>query len=235
MMPSRLANRRWLRALMLGALGYCFLSQSSIASTNVIVPSPDGFIEASALSSSIKSQAMAGHLSSEKLIGVYFRPDDLANLLKSNESGALPMCRAYVMAELESEEAAEREFKAIAANAKREGQGRFDPNDPATSRILKRFEDAANRGNGEASVAGATVLGSLNDTDRSYASSVIAAYSVRSPQGAGTLVLANAVAWLRLRKQIIQLSATYRFDGQASITKANETLTNWLNRTLSVD
>jgi hypothetical protein len=54
-------------------------------------------------------------------------------------------------------------------------------------------------------------------------------YGVGNPLVANVLIsFTGAVAWIRIGKQVMQLSATYPFLGKASILAANDTLLNWL-------
>jgi hypothetical protein len=50
------------------------------------VPSPKGFVEASSLVPALKDQALLGHPSRTKIIGVYLLPDELAKIMNGAPS-----------------------------------------------------------------------------------------------------------------------------------------------------
>jgi hypothetical protein len=83
--------------------GFCTSRYSPLP----IVPAPKGFIEASGLSTDIRNGALAGHPSSDKLIGVYYPPEVLAEILNGGHPEPAAFCRAHVIQELESTNAAD--------------------------------------------------------------------------------------------------------------------------------
>jgi hypothetical protein len=194
------------------------------------VPNPQGFIEASALSPNIRNAALAGHPSWQTLIGIYYQPDSLAKILNTGTTEPSAMCTAYVEREFASETKADSYFKELVANAKKDGAQKFDRNDPAIDRILSNYENAAkNIGNGTSiAVNGATVLGGIPEDTNYYAGTLISTYTWSNGSQSAMMPFATAVAWIRMGKQIVKLSATYPFTGKQSILQANDTLTNWL-------
>ena len=98
-------------------------------------PNPNGFIEASTLSTNIKNRALAGHLSTVKLIGVYYPPDALATILHAGYTEPTAFCIAFVEKEFETAKAADDYFNRLVKNAKKEGEQKFDRNDAAIDRI----------------------------------------------------------------------------------------------------
>src|SRR5438270_11235147 len=78
-----------------------------------IVPTPQGFIEASALSVNIRNGALTGHSASQKLIGIYYQPDTLAKILNTGASEPSPLCTAYIDGEFDSETTADAHFKQL--------------------------------------------------------------------------------------------------------------------------
>ena len=195
-----------------------------------IVPNPSGFIEASALAPFIRSMGMAGKPASYKLIGVYYQPDALAEILSAGRTITAAFCKANVEKEFESVESADDYLKRLIKNAKKESEKQFDRNDPAVDRISKHYEAAANNLRDDVTIAvnGMTVLGTLAETDSFYAASSISAYTVSDRQRNAIASLASAVVWMRIGKRVIKLSASYPFLGKASVLAANDTLLNWL-------
>ena len=196
-----------------------------------VVPSPEGFIEGSALSADIKKLGLAGQSPSGKLIGVYYQPDTLAKILKQGYyTEPAPFCQAQVQREFNSAEEARQNFKDLVTNAKKESTTKFDRNDPAIDRIWKHYEDAANNlARDEAlSVNGATALGDLAETDTFYANSSIISYSLSDKQHTSTLPVASAFGWILIGRRILGISAIYPLVDKQSITVANDTLMTWL-------
>jgi hypothetical protein len=201
------------------------------------LPSPQGFIEASSLSEKIRTQALIGHPPSDKLIGVYYEPSALANILSAGSSNEpTPFCRAYLQGKFESSKDADDFLKRLIGNAKKESEQKFNRNDnDALDRILKRYEKAIrDKGVGETpKFTGATDLGELAETDTYYASTMIVAFAVSDGQRNGSIAFVAAVAWMRIENQIIQISATYPFLDKASILGANDTLLKWIESIVS--
>jgi len=201
------------------------------------VPNPQGFIEASALSPDIRNAAVAGHPSWQKLIGIYYQPDALAKILNIGTTEPSAICTAYVEREFDSETTAESHFKELVTNAKKDGARKFDRNDPAIDRILRNYESAVeneNLRNGTSiSVSGATVLGGIGEASNYYAGSLISTYTWSNGSQSSMMPFASAVAWIRMGKRIIKLSASYPFSGKQSILQANDTLTNWLRAVIA--
>jgi hypothetical protein len=195
-----------------------------------VVPNPQGFIHASALSIDIRNEALAGHPAWQKLIGIYYQPDALAKILNTGTSEPTAICTAYIEAEFDSEASADKNFKELVANAKKDGAQKFDRNDPAIDRILSNYENPTkNLGGGTAiAVNGVTVLGATAETSSYYAGSMIATYTRSDSHQSAMMPFATAVAWMRVGTRIIKLSATYPFLGKASINEANDTMMNWL-------
>ena len=77
--------------------------------------------------------------------------------------------------------------------------------------VSKRYEDAArNSRTGVAvTVNGATALGTLAETSSYYAASYYFHFHVVRCSARCSYSFASAVVWMRIGKQVIQLSATY--------------------------
>jgi hypothetical protein len=223
----------YMRRFLLVA-GVLLVSVSSAAESQQlpVVPSPQGFVEASALSPTIRRNALAGHLPSEKLIGIYYQPDALAEILRDGTTAPSPIYTAYVQREFESVSAADTYFRELVQNAKKDEKQKFDRNDPAIDRILNNYEKAAKGlGNGTTiTVNGATTLGELSEGSNFYSGSLISAYQWSNGTQSAVMTFASAVAWMRLGTRVIKLSATYPFIGKQSIIEANGALLNWVSQ-----
>lgn len=202
-----------------------------------MVPSPNGFIEASTLSAFIRNMAVAGQPASSKLIGAYYPPDALAEILSAGQTNPAAFCKANVLKEFGSVQAADDYLKQLVRNAKKEGGQRFDRNDAAVDRILKHYENAAKnvRDGVTITVNGSTVLGALAETDSYYASSAIFSYTSSDGQRTAIMPFAVAVVWMRIGKQVVTLLVAYPFLGKASILAANDTLLNWLESVITAN
>jgi hypothetical protein len=190
---------------------------------------PKGFIESSGLVPALKDQALVGHPARTRLIGVYLLPDELANILHGAPEHMTILCRAYVNDELASEDEAKVFFRRLVAGAKQEASKRFDPTDPDVRRIIQRYVDATKERQGvSVGITGATILGSILETEDVYATSMVAAMSAQTSQGQTSIPLAATVAWLRRGKQILELSDVTQFQGAQSITTANDVVEDWV-------
>ena len=222
---------KWLGAVFLG-LSFIWLAVPAYSDQLPTVPSPMGFIEGSALSAVIRDRAMAGHPASHKLIGQYFLPDALAEILKNRQTGLTAFCSAYIEREFSSDRAADDYFKELVKDLKKEGEQKFDRSNPAIDRILRRYEDAAKKSGGGITVKanGITVLGAIEETNSYYASALISSYTNSDGQRSAIMTFAIAVAWMRIGPRVLKLYVTYPFTGKASIGKANDALTGWVHR-----
>jgi hypothetical protein len=190
------------------------------------VSAPRGFIEATALSPDIHKLALAGHPSWQKLIGWYYQPDALAEILRSGTTEEGPICQAYADREFGSEAEATAHFNQVVANAKKEAMQKFDRNNPAIDRILRNYENVTkNLGNGVAvSADGVTMLGDIGEGSNYYAGSMIFAYTWSNGSQSAPMPFALAVAWIRIKKQIVTLKVAYPFTAKSSILQANDAL-----------
>jgi len=138
-------------------------------------------------------------------------------------------CRAYVNDEFRSQDEAKAFFRRMIANAKRDQSKKFDLTDPDTNRIIQRYQDATKQRQGQSvNMIGATSLGSIFETEDVYAISVIVSTSAQTDQGQVLIPLTGAVAWMRWRNQILELSDMAQFAGSQSIDTANGVLIEWL-------
>lgn len=129
------------------------------------VPTPQGFIEASALSKNIERLAIAGQPDSVKLIGIYYEPDALSSLLNLGYAGTAPFCKALLQAEFSSAKKADEYLKRLVINAKKDATKKFDRENPEINRILKNYEDASKKLHPETKISakGLTALGAIAD------------------------------------------------------------------------
>lgn len=193
------------------------------------VPSPKGFVESSSLVPALKDQALLGHPATTRLIGVYLLPDELANILHGGSEQLTIFCRAYLIDEFRSEDEARVFFRRMIANAKQEQSKKFDLADPDVSRIIRRYIEATKQRQGQSvNMIGATILGSILETDDTYATSVIVSMSADTDQGQVVIPVTGAAAWMRQRNQVLELSSVSRFDGTKSIDAANTVLLEWV-------
>lgn len=203
---------------------------SSDIAKPAVVPNPAGFIEGSALSKNIKDWAVAGLSPNVKLIGMYYEPDTLSKILKIGYSEPAPFGKALVQFESKSTGEADRYLKNLVMNAKKEGSKSFDRNDPVIDRIVSNYEDAEKKINSNIAITanGVTLLGSIAETDTYYASSLITVFNWSDGTQTANLPFVSAVSWMRVGKQVIQLSMTYPFAGKQSILFANAALIAWV-------
>jgi hypothetical protein len=200
------------------------------------VPSPKGFIESSSLVPALKDQALLGHPATTRLIGVYLLPDELANILHGGAEQLTIFCRAYLNDEFRSEDAAKVFFRRMIVGAKQEQSKKFDLADPDVSRIIQRYVEATKQRQGQSvSMIGATMLGSILETEDTYGMSVIVSMSAQTDQGQALIPLTGAVAWIRQRNQILEFSDLAHFEGAESIEAANAVLMEWVKAIASTN
>jgi hypothetical protein len=185
---------------------------------------PNGFVESSALVPVLKDQALLGHPASTRLIGVYLLPDELSAIMRGGEARMSIFCRAYVIHETATEDDAKAYFRALVTNAKKEGSKPFNLDDPDNKRIIQNYVDATERNYGQSvGFTGATILGSIVDTDDAYGESMVVAMKAQTNQGEIAIPMTAAVAWVRRGNQILEMSDLAQFTGQDSIALANST------------
>jgi hypothetical protein len=106
---------------------------------------------------------------------------------------------------------------------------RVDLDNPDTHRIIKQYEDAAKeRLDQSVHIAGATVLGSILDSEDVYAVSVIVIGTAEIEGKQTTVPISTSTAWIRRGKQVIELSDLEPFEGSKSINDANNILVEWV-------
>jgi hypothetical protein len=194
-----------------------------------LVPSPKGFIESSSLVPALKDQALLGHPASTRLIGVYLLLDELANILHGSPEQMTIFCRAYLKDEFRSEDEAKAFFRRMIASAKQEQSKKFDLADPDVSRIIQRYVEVTKQRQGQSvNMIGATSLGSILETEDTYAMSAIVSTTAQTDQGQVLIPLTAAVAWIRRRNQILELSDLAQFESGQSIRTANSVLLEWV-------
>lgn len=198
------------------------------------LPSPEGFVESSALVPGLRVQALVGHASDTRLVGVYLQPDDLSALLHKAEDKVSILntpifCRAYVIHEFTTEDDAKRFFRSFVASAKKESSRPFDLDDPEVKRIIQGYIDATKQQLGQqVELTGATDLGSIVDTDQDFGLSTIAAMKNQTSRGEIAVPVAGSVVWVRRGKQVLEMSAVAQFSGQASIGRAKDVVLKWM-------
>ena len=107
----------------------------------------------------------------QTVLGLYFLPNTVADIINSSRADTAANGKAVVHHQYHAVSDAQEGFRRLVANAKKEGERRFDVNDEAVKRILKRSEDAARNvvpGVG-VKIAGMSFLGSIFEDANSYA------------------------------------------------------------------
>ena len=200
------------------------------------LPPPSGFVESSTLVPFLKDRALTGHPAGERLIGMYLLPDELSAMMHGGEERMSIFCRAYLIHESATEDDATAYFRAQVAYAKKDASKPFNLNDPGNKGVIQGYIDATKRKFGQSvGVTGATILGSIIDTDEAYGASMIAAYQAQFGHGGEIAIpVTSAVAWVRRRNQILNMSCSAQFTGQDSLALANGVVTNWVKASAPV-
>ena len=193
------------------------------------VPSPNGFLESSALVPVLKEQVLLGHPVGTRLIGVYLLPDEVSAIMHGAEMRMSIFCRAYVIHESATVDDAKAYFRALVTSAKNENSKPFSLDDPDNKRIVQGYIDATKQKQGQSvGFTGVTILGSIIDTDEAYGTSMVVAGKAQTDQGEIAIPMTAAVAWVRRGNQILEMSDLAQFTGQASIALADRVVTNWV-------
>jgi len=217
--------------LLRGALILAIMLSKTVAYGDDLpyVPPPQGFVESSTLVPVLKERALLGHPAGTQLVGVYLLPDELSAIMHSAEEQLSIFCRAYVIHESATEDDAKAFFRMLVASAKEEGSKPFVLDDPESKRIVQHYIDATKQKLGEqVGLVGATILGSIVDTDDAYGGSMVVAATAQTSQGEIAIPLTGSVAWVRRGKQILEMSDLAQFTGRDSIILAVTTVTNWV-------
>ena len=220
---------RTLPALIYGVLWLSAMPRAARCDDLPRLPIPAGFVESSSLVPGLKEQALLGHSAQTRLIGVYLLPDELAKIMRGTPGPITILCRAYLIDEFGSDDDAKASFDRMVASAKQEASTKFDLSDPGTRRIIQRYLDVTREAEGTSvQISGAMILGSILETQDAFATSIIAAASVQTDYRQTPVPLATAVAWLRNRKQILELSDVAQFRGNESIATVNDIMLDWI-------
>ena len=194
------------------------------------IPAPDGFVDGATLSEKIRTSATVGQPPSVKLIGMYYQTDTLADILNRGYSTTAPFCKALLKMDYQSIEDAKDGFRALVESLKRDGERKFDVNDPAIKRIMKRSEDAARSTDPSVTVkmGGMEFLGTVLSTERVYASALLVNFNMSDGTRDAAMPFVASVAWMRLGKQQVEVSVMYPFQDAKSIETANRMLLTWV-------
>src|SRR5271166_6341768 len=106
------------RGVLRAVLGLALLASAPdpcVADDQRSLPSPAGLIESSTLVPDLKERALIGQPATTHLIGLYLLPDELAKRIHGLEVALTIVCRAYVIAELPSEDQSAIFFKQLTA------------------------------------------------------------------------------------------------------------------------
>jgi hypothetical protein len=196
------------------------------------VPNPSGFIEASALSEKVRITGSAGLSRGSTLLGVYYPTNALAGILNQGFSAPSPFCKAVLQKEYSSVSSAKKEFATLVANAKKEGDRKFDPNDKSIRLIFEHYKNAARKVDPSISVnvKGTTILGSLIDEDTTYAVCMLINFGWSDGETTTEIPYAASLAFTRFDTKQVNFSALYPFNGDSSVEVANKSLRTWLTQ-----
>lgn len=174
----------------------------------------------------------AGLSPSARLIGLYHTTNAVAEILNKGYSAPAPFCKAVMEREYISVSDAEKGFRTLVGNAKKEETRRFDPNDKEIKTILKRYEDAARNIVPGVSVKakGASTLGVIADDETCYAISLLVNFKWSDGQSEADMPFAVGLAFVRFGVHQVQLSVLCPFQDSSSVTTANEKLAVWLKQ-----
>jgi hypothetical protein len=192
-----------------------------------MVPAPKGFIEASALSLTIRDTFSAPLRFPKRLVGVWYEPDAVADILNSGSTTNAAYYTAVLEKELETSQAAAVAMKDYSTTANNRAHQKFDLNDPATDKLVRFFEQAYKKGGNGVSlkIAGMTMLGAIAESPTFRADSMILV-AQRSDESE-LMPYAMAVGLMQIGTQLVSLSAAHPFNSKASILKGNAMLLTW--------
>jgi hypothetical protein len=223
-----------LRAVLIATI--IFWTTSVCAQGLPNLPPPSGFVESSTLVPALKEQALLGHPAGTRLLGVYLLPDELSAIMHGAEERMSIFCRAYVIHESATEDDAKAFFRALVTNAKKDGSRPFSLDDPEKKRIIQGYVDATKQKRGQSvGLTGATILGSIVDTDAAYGQLMVVAGKAQTARGEIAIPMTSALAWVRHGNQILEMSDVAQFTGQDSIDLAKGVVTNWVKALPSLD
>ena len=173
---------------------------------------------------------LAGQPSSAKLLGLYYPTNALAEILNKGFTAPSPFCKAIVNVHYSSVSDAKKGFQTLVKNAKKQGDPRFDPNDPATRRIFGHYEEAARKLDPTTSVKanGMSVLGNILDKETVFAVSAILNITWSDGRTQADMPFAVSLAWMRFGKQQAEIGVLYPFRDATSMTSANQKLLEWI-------
>ena len=222
------------------------------------IPSPPNFVEAAHVNQRMRDLASIGHPASEKLIGVYLQPSDLNDFVHTGRIGGAIVCRAYLEGEYASAQEAKAAFQKIAAALRRDSGplNPSDPDQAriiegyrrATQEFFPQLSATLLSARAE----------QLIDEPDSYGSTVTATFDVKPPLSgpksdnstdemistdradllhpalgqdltrAGRINIMASAVWMRIGRQILQISAFGREDNLAP-AKTVVTVLNWVS------
>jgi hypothetical protein len=204
-----------------------FPTNASTSETQIQIPTPVGFVEGSRLSDVIKKQVMAGDLVSVKLIGAYYPPDVLAEVLNhGNEALPLsPFCVAKLQETYRSNADANEGFQHLKVNIKKDILS--DMNDPDVRRILEHYEKAVTELSPDTPVKikGFVPVNTLIDSETVFAGTMIENINVSGED----LPMAAAYAFVLVGTQQVRVVVVYPFTSQADIETAKRALLQWVS------
>lgn len=194
------------------------------------VPPPAGFVEASGRSTEIRALARAGQPASVRLVGIYYEPNTLDEILKKGYTEPAAFCKALAPEISRSTEEAQKDFKQLVAGLKKEAGSRFDPSDPRIRRVLSKYERAARELDPGVSIKvdSQTFLGVLLEKETAFAFSAVASFARTDGQTKTQMPFAVATAFLRLGRQRLDLNVVFPYRDAASVTNANRKLLEWV-------
>lgn len=191
------------------------------------IPAPAGFVEGSRVSDVLKKRAMVGDLVSVKLLGAYYPPDVLAEVLNHGNEALppSPFCVAKLQKMYQSNADANEGFQQLRVNIKKDLLS--DMNDPDVIKILEHYEKAATELSPDTPVKikGMVPVDTLIDSETVFAGTAIENISVSGED----LPMAVAYAFVLLGTQQVRVVVVYPFTSKADIETAKGVLLQWVS------
>jgi hypothetical protein len=197
--------------------------QSRSAAPPPRIPAPAGFVDGTGLSKQLKTMDVAVTPTGATLLGQFYPTNTLAELLATGSAGLAPFCRACRLLEFASVSEATEGFAKLVADAKAQGRGPVNLEDPDFKEAARHLEKQG------IVTTGAAALGSFLVTPTAYAASMMATNKgqiMDQPQTGVPWVY--SFAFMRLGRQLLALGVSYPFHHPADVASSKKTLLDWI-------
>jgi hypothetical protein len=223
----------WVIALVCTSI-YVAVSRADDASPTI--PLPRGLVEASGLLPQLRTSALAKLPSTKTLLGIYYTLDSVTAMLDHGYSEPATNGRATLSRQATPVRASE-EFLSLKEAYRKDSGRRFDPEDPAIQRILRRYELVGNGKLNSPSIAvgGVSPLGFTVDKANEFAVSMIASYTWSDGQTSAPMVFAMSTGIVLLNTDQIELTIVVPYQGASSVTAANSMMADWMHNVRRVN